>query len=274
MSGLGADRLVALVARNVDGPDAVPRAALVEHLDALADRPVPERVAAWAQLFLERGEADYRFGDASGGYVTDGLLVNDRHTDCVLLCQRAVELAHADSPESALLEALERRFPGASLDEVVGPDGRVDYMHPARLAFAWDLARSGVLGEDVTETVAPLTRDPGTARYASGVVAYARSAEVDESELRNGDIVYFVLDETHAGADRIRQDVGAVIGHMGFVQRAPYGSRIPMLVHAASTRLLGFYEGGRIVSVSLRTYLDRVERFKGIVVTRLGDEPD
>lgn len=41
-------------------------------------------------------------------------------------------------------------------------------------------------------------------------------------------------------------------------------------MHAASSALPGVYDGGRIVAVGLGTYLGRVERFKGVVVTRAG----
>lgn len=264
-----ADLPRALVDRNVDAPDAVPREALATELARLSALPVPDRVAAWARVFLARGEAIYRLGDEPGGYVTRGLLVDDRHTDCVLFTHRAVELAHAATPEAALAEALARRFPGVRWQDVVHADGRIAYDHPSRIAYAWELVEAGVLGENVTASVGDAVPDGATSRFAAGCVRYVPSAGVAYEALRNGDVVYFILDERHAGAAGAREAVGVAVGHMGIVS-VPGGGGAAELVHAASANLPGVYDGGRIVSVPLATYLSRVERFKGIAVTRIG----
>ena len=39
-------------------------------------------------------------------------------------------------------------------------------------------------------------------------------------------------------------------------------------VHAASSDLTGVYEGGRVVQVPLTLYLERVDRFCGVMITR------
>jgi hypothetical protein len=41
------------------------------------------------------------------------------------------------------------------------------------------------------------------------------------------------------------------------------------LIHAAKSGLAGIYDGGKIERVALRTYLDRVDIFKGLVVARI-----
>ncbi len=42
----------------------------------------------------------------------------------------------------------------------------------------------------------------------------------------------------------------------------------PWLVHAASKPLPGWYEGNAVVKVPLAVYLQRVERYGGLIVTR------
>jgi len=258
----------ALVARNVDHPDARERDVIERELTRLSPLDVPARVAAWAEHFRAWGEADYVLGDAPEGYVTGGRLVDDHHTDCVLFTHRAVELAHATSAEGALAEALARRFPDGDPQEIVAADGRVDYSHPSRIAFAWELLEAGVLGANATGEAGPAVEDVATARFAAGRVRYLPKQALDPSALRDGDVVWFILDESHAGAARVREAIGAAVGHLGVLSREGAPSGDLALVHAASADLPGVYRGGRVVSVPLATYLARVERFKGIAITR------
>ena len=43
------------------------------------------------------------------------------------------------------------------------------------------------------------------------------------------------------------------------------------LVHAASSPLSGWYDKAGVVRVPLRVYLQRVERYGGVIVTRFDD---
>jgi hypothetical protein len=63
-------------------------------------------------------------------------------------------------------------------------------------------------------------------------------------------------------------EYGLVIGHIGVVVVEGDERR---LVHAASSPLPGEYDGGRVESVPLATYLARVERYGAVIVTRFGD---
>ena len=100
----------ALVTRNLDATVSLPTDVLTEHMRRWQNRPVGERIALWAELFHERGDATYRFGLLEGGYVKDGLLVQDFKPDCVLFFYRCTDLARSQTPEEAVLRALETRF--------------------------------------------------------------------------------------------------------------------------------------------------------------------
>jgi hypothetical protein len=59
---------------------------------------------------------------------------------------------------------------------------------------------------------------------------------------------------------------GAVIGHVGIARLE--GGEV-QLIHPAAKPLAGVYAGGKIEKLPLRTYLERVDTFKGIMVTRI-----
>jgi len=46
----------------------------------------------------------------------------------------------------------------------------------------------------------------------------------------------------------------------------------PWLVHAASSDLPDYYQGGTVVKVPLAIYMERVEKFSGFMVTRFMQE--
>jgi hypothetical protein len=82
-------------------------------------------------------------------------------------------------------------------------------------------------------------------------------------------LLYFVLDEANEKARTLREKYGLLVGHQGIVDRD--GDTV-YVIHAAQSDLPGIYAGNRVVRVPLRTYLDRVERFKGVMISRL-EEP-
>jgi hypothetical protein len=128
------------------------------------------------------------------------------------------------------------------------------------------MIRSGHWGRDVTASLSGARPDSaGSARYPAGSFLAVPEAALATGELREGDVVWFVLDATHAGARRLREEHGLVIGHIGILIEE--GGEI-YLVHAASSDLPGEYAGGRVVSVPLGTYLARVERYGAVMVTR------
>jgi hypothetical protein len=257
-----------MVRYNLDNDHVLPSA----DIDSLMIRFMPlslgDRVAAWADYFWQRGDVIYRFGLASGGYASDGRLVDDFRTDCILFFYRVTELGRSSNALEAVQFAYGTRFYGASLQDVVGDDGRVDYDAPAHLDYTIDILRSGIWGSDISASVGRCVPDTqGSTRYEPGSVYYVPKAAVNHAALRSGDIVFLLGDEQTETGKRLRE-AGALIGHVGIV-RVENG--VPHLIHPASKPLPGVYEGGKLVKVPLRTYLDRVETFKGILVTRIDD---
>ncbi len=227
---------------------------------------LPGRVGWWARRYAAADTAVYRFGPAEGGYVAEGRLVLDGRQDCISLLYRTTERARARDADDALRWALRTRFAGADWDSVVGPDGRVDYDHPAHLDFSVDMIRSGHWGRDVTPQLTGAAPDPvGSSRYPAGSVTWVPEADLEPGDLREGDMVWLVLDPENERAAALRVEYGLIVGHVGVVVMEQDG---PHLVHAASSDLPGVYEGGRIVDVPLALYLARVERYGGVIVTR------
>jgi hypothetical protein len=162
--------------------------------------------------------------------------------------------------------ALRTRFAGAPLDSVVDDRGRVDYDRPEHLDFSLDMIRSGHWGRDVTAGLTGAGPDTaGSSRYPAGSFVTVPEAALVEGELREGDVVWLVLDPTDEDGARLRRTYGLVIGHIGMV--IVEDGRI-WLVHAASSGLDGWNPGGAVVKVPLAVYLERVGKYSAIMVTR------
>ena len=244
---------------------AGPAGAPVDHA-----MPLPARVAAWARRFATAGSATYCFGLDPEGYAAQGRLVLDDRQDCISLLYRCAELARARDGRDAVAWALRTRFAGAAPATVVDDEGRVDYDHPAHLDYSLDMVRSGHWGRDVTTALTGARPDSlGTARYPAGSWSWVPEATLVPGELRAGDVAWLVLDPADAKARTLRDEHGLAIGHVGIVI---VENGVPWLVHAASSALSGWYEGGAVVTVPLATYLARVERYGGVIVTRFADD--
>ena len=231
--------------------------------------PLPARVGAWARRFAAAGTATYCFGLDPEGYAAQGRLVLDEHQDCISLLYRCTELARARDGRDAVVWALRTRFAGAAPAAVVDGEGRVDYDDPAHLDYSLDMVRSGLWGRDVTATLSGARPDSlGTARYPARSWVWVPETALVAAELREGDVAWLVLDPADAKARALRDDHGLAIGHVGIVI---VENGEPRLVHAASSGLPGWYEGGTVVTVPLATYLARVERYGGVIVTRFAD---
>ena len=226
-----------------------------------------QRVGFWVRRFLKENSAQYRFGLAEGGDVEQGRLVMDDRLDCVSFMYRCTELARAADPRDALDWALRTRFAGASPLAVVDSDGAVDYDCLEHLDFSLDMIRTGIWGRDITSRLTGAAVDTvGSLRYPAGAFQFVPGEDLDTGELNDGDIVWLVLDEANKKGARLRGEYGLVIGHIGIVMKQDGQT---LLVHAAGSGLPGYYDEGGLVSVPLKVYLDRVEKFSGVVVTRL-----
>jgi hypothetical protein len=259
-------RFEKMVQRNLDNPEVVPSHVLDSLATAYQVLPLGDRVAAWARWFERQGKVSYLYGRNPGGYVSEGLLCNDFKTDCVLFMCRTTELARSGSAREAVQFAFGTRFYGASVGKVVSDDGRVDYDDPVHLEYSEDMIKSGIWGADVTTECGSALRDSlGSSRVPPDTLRYLPAAKIDFSKLHSGDIVWFVGSEEEPGAAEKRKE-GTMIHHVGIVARN--GDEV-MLVHPASRPLEGSYDHTGLVQLPLKTYLGRVSRFKGIVVTRL-----
>jgi hypothetical protein len=260
-------RLARLVERNVAPAASLSESLLADQITAWRGLPLGARIAQWALCFAGRHDNVYCFGPKPGGYVADSLLVQDHKFDCVLLFYRCTELARSTSPRGAVLLALGTRFAGGDPARVVRPSGAVDYDDAAHLDYSEDFAATGLWGHDVTRAVGEAVPDSaGTRRYPPGSRLYIPTARLRYDRLRDGDLLFFVLDERNPGARKLREEYGLLIGHQGIVH---VQGREVQLVHAAQSDLQGVYAGNRVLAVSLRTYLQRVERFKGVMVSRI-----
>ena len=231
-----------------------------------AGLPTAVRIGRWARRYAAADSVEYRFGLAEGGYVAEGELVRDDRQDCVSLMYRVTELARASDHRDAVAWALRTRFAGAPADSLVDEEGRVDYDRPEHLDFSLDMIRSGFWGKDITASLTGACLDTvGSSRYEARSITVVPEVDLVEAELREGDIAWFVLNPENPAAAKLRSEYGLVIGHIGIV--IIEGGK-PWLVHAASSDLEGWYEGGTVVTVPLVEYLRRVERYSAVLVTR------
>jgi hypothetical protein len=258
-------RFETMVAYNLDNPHVLPSQQIDSLMATIGGKPVGERIAFWADWFQRDGRARYLFGLDPGGYVTEGRLCDDFQTDCVLFFYRTTELGRSTTAREAVQFAFGTRFYGATVEEAILPDGKVRYDIPAHLDYSEDIIRSAIWGKDVTPTIGPVEPDSGNARFAKGTLSYVPKTRIDYSALQSGDVVFFLLDEnTPKGAEARAQ--GVLIQHIGIVK---VEDKVPVLIHAAKLGLTGFYDGGKIERVPLKSYLDRIDLFKGVVVSRI-----
>ncbi len=255
-----------MVKYNLDNKYVVASAKIDSLANAYQALPLGDRIAAWARWFAARGGTGYLYGRDPGGYVTDGRIAQDFATDCVLFMYRVTELGRSSSAAEAIQFAFGTRFYGGTLADVIDDQGRVNYDDPVHLEYSEDMIRSQIWGEDVTDSLGTSQLDRiGSSRVPPDTLRYLPAAAIDESKIHNGDILWFIGDETEPGAAEKRRE-STLIHHIGIAVRT--GDTVE-LVHPAKRPLPGIYDAPGIVKVPLRTYLQRVGRFKGVVVTRL-----
>jgi len=264
------ERFQKMVRANLDNPNVIASKEIDATMRRFSALPLGERVAAWAGWFVDLGKVGYLYGRDPGGYVTDGRICQDFETDCVLFTYRVTELARSTSAEEAAQFAFGTRFYGASIESVVRDDGTVDYDDPAHLEISEEMIESAIWGRNVTAECGTDLSVASAAGGSTGEIEYVPTASVKWSGLQSGDLVWFVGDGVDpAGGSESESESGSgntVIHHIGLIDRR--GGDVDF-IHAAIKPLPGEYEKTGAVRVPLKTYLERVDRFKGIAVTRL-----
>lgn len=259
-------RFEIMVQHNLDNPHVVDSATLDARARELEPLPLGRRVSGWARWFLDLGRVSYLYGRAEGGYVSEGRLCQDFRTDCVLFMYRTTELARSANAREAVQFAFGTRFYGASIAQAVSETGKVDYDVPVHLEYAEDMIKSGIWGEDVTALCGTSLLDAvGSSRVPPDTLRYLPKDGIDPETLRSGDIIWFVGNEDAPGS-REQRATGTLIHHIGSLD---CDGEEPVLIHPAARPLQGHYEAGGLVEIPLSTYLSGIERFKGMVVTRL-----
>ncbi len=193
--------------------------------------------------------------DPLGEYVSKATIVADERVDCMYLTFRVAELALSQTPEEAVLVALEKRFRSRGLlknGQVINYDNRFEYSE--------DMIESGKWGKEVTSEIGKATKIKGSRGKDFVEILSSRALLTGLKNLESGDVIFFATKPE-------KRKVGEVIGHMGFikVEKRPDdpGSREIYLIHASGTKR----KGGEVRKVLLKDYLSKMG-FIGVKITR------
>ena len=233
----------------------------------IADKPVGERIALWAEKFVGTPYDP----DPLGEYVTKKVIVADERVDCMYLSFRAVELAMSLTPEEAVNIALDKRFINRGK---LGNNGKV-LNYEDRFQYGEDMLDSGRWGREITEEFGKVTEITGSSRYDSqprgrkkvkmvskeDLLKSLRSSKSSSSlNLRDGDFIFFIKSVE-------KRKVGEIVGHIGIVkieQRAESREqRAIYLIHAGGVK----NKGGEVRKVRFSEFINSMP-FIGIRVSR------
>jgi hypothetical protein len=217
----------------------------------IADRPLGERIALWAEKFVGTPYDT----DPLGEYVAKKAIVADERVDCMYLSFRALELAMSHTPEEAVFIALDKRFWGRGVIK----DGMV-VNYDERFQYGEDMIDSGKWGREITADAGPLTYLRGEReRNRVGMVSKEAllqllvGGKISDRVYRSGDFVFFLKSPDKRVAEEI-------VGHIGIIKRE--GDDL-YLIHASGKKNYG----GAVKKVSFREYI-RSMPFAGVRVSR------
>lgn len=217
----------------------------------IAGRPIGEKIAFWAEKFIDTPYDP----DPLGDYVTKRVIVNDEKVDCMYLSFRVLELALSRTPEEAVEIALDKRF----VTRGVMREGRV-LNYDERFQYGEDMLDSGKWGKDITPMLGRLSYIKGS--RGRDVVAIISKEDMlyllrdREDPLKDGDFIYFVK-----LPDRRRGD--EIVGHIGIIKKEEGKA---FLVHASGNKNIG----GIVKKVPLIDYIESMP-FAGIRIGRFTD---
>ena len=258
----------------------------------IADRPVGERIALWAEKFVGTPYDP----DPRGEYVTKNVIVADERVDCMYLSFRAVELAMGLTPEEAINIALDKRF--TKKGEIDSKGNVLNYED--RFQYGEDMLDSGKWGREITEELGEVTGITGSrgrekvkiilketllksikgSKSQRGKEAKRQSLKVSENQsyydtmtlghsdtLKDGDFIFFIKAVE-------KRKVGEIVGHIGIVK---IGHRTQntehreiYLIHAGGVKNNGWNRlatSGEVKKVRLYDYISSMP-FVGVRVSR------
>ncbi|HXX56743.1 MAG TPA: hypothetical protein VEI96_01935 [Thermodesulfovibrionales bacterium] len=217
----------------------------------IAERPLHERIALWAERFVGTPYDP----DPLGEYVTRQVIVADERVDCMYLSFRTVELAIGRTPEEAVMIALDKRFIVRGISE----GGRV-VNYDERFQYGEDMIESGKWGREITADIAPPTFIEGArGRERVGMISkeslrgILQNPERAAGRFESGDFVFFIKSPE-------KRHAGEIVGHIGVIKREEAAI---YLIHAGGKKK----GGGSVKKVLFSEYVESMP-FAGVRVSR------
>jgi signal peptidase I len=234
----------------------------------IADKPVGERIAFWAEKFVG---VPYDT-DPLGEYVAKNSIVADERVDCMYLSFRAVELALSLTPDKAIDIALEKRF--ITKGKLDSKGDIINYED--RFQYGEDMLDSGRWGKEITEQLGKVTEIKGSRGrekvkiIAKNTLLKRLSSSKSSSAtggLKSGDFIFFVKTPE-------KRKAGEIVGHIGIIKVEDKGQRVKgskgqkedngiYLIHAGGAK----NKGGEVKKVRLYDYINSMP-FIGVRVSR------
>lgn len=230
----------------------------------IADKPVGERIALWAEKFVGTPYDP----DPLGEYVTRKVIVADENVDCMYLSFRAVELALSLTPDKAIDIALDKRFITKGRLDSTG--NVINYED--RFQYGEDMLDSGRWGKEITEQLGKVAEIKGSrGREKVKVISKKEilallNKKEGSSHLKSGDFIFFIKAVE-------RRKAGEIVGHIGIIKkedrsqesgvRSQKKDKEIYLIHAGGAK----NKGGKVKKERLYDYVKSMP-FIGVRVSR------
>lgn len=217
----------------------------------VANRPIGERIAFWAEKFIGTPYDPDPFGD----YVTKKVIISDDKVDCMYLSFRALELALSRTHEEAIGVALDKRF----VTKGVVSNGLV-MNYDERFQYGEDMLDSGKWGKEITSMLGKLSYIKGSrGREKVAIISKEDMLNVLKERgnlLEDGDFIYFIKFPDKRHSDEI-------VGHIGIIKKE--AGKV-FLIHASGNK----NKGGIVKKIPLIDYIESMP-FAGVRIGRFTD---
>jgi len=251
----------------------MPESEIASFQKEIANKPVGERIALWAEKFVGTPYDP----DPLGEYVVKSAIIADERVDCMYLSFRSLELALGATPEEAISIALNKRF---ITKGKLGNRGNV-LNYEDRFQYGEDMLDSGKWGKEVTEKLGRVAEIEGSrGRKTVKIISKKTMLKLLKSSkrlkrqkgkasntLKDGDFIFFIK-----AVEKRR--VGEIVGHIGIIKVEDKGQRVKgskgqkgrkeiYLIHASGYK----NRGGEVRKVRLYDYVSSMP-FIGLKVSR------